>query len=151
MSHLWSSPKTTTRQQRLAVDGYVSLLKYGYYVPIADKEGARLATIQGCYATRICRSQNEHWDIVPHSIIPKATPILSAVWSMKIKRYITMREQRYDLHYDETYSCVVLWAIMHFFLIDHFKYAILLIKNVPGQKQASQVCYQCLVQGLRFN
>jgi hypothetical protein len=44
---------------------------------------------------------------------------------MKIKRYITMREQRYGLHYDETYSHVVMWATMHFLLIDHSKYAIL--------------------------
>jgi hypothetical protein len=35
---------------------------------------------------------NGHWEIVLYSAIPKHTPILPTVWSMKRKQHITMRE-----------------------------------------------------------
>jgi hypothetical protein len=75
--------------------------------------------------------KNGHWEIVLRSTIPKHLPVLPAVWSMKRKRRITIREvykwkarltidgskQQYGLHYDQTYSPVVTWATTCFFLI----------------------------------
>jgi len=148
---------------------------------------------------------NRHWEIVLHSTIPKHTPILPTVWSMKRKRRITTREvykwkarltidgskQKYGLHYDQTYSPVVTWPTTRFFLIqsvlhnwyskqldfllaytqapverelymevpkgvtvmgglnDRSKYALRLIKNLYGQKQAGHVWYQYLTKGLK--
>jgi hypothetical protein len=137
-------------------------------------------------------------------MIPKHLPVIPAVWSMKRKRRITIREvykwkarltidgskQQYGLHYDQTYSPVVTWATTCFFLIQsvlhgwhsrqldfflaytqapverelymevpkgvtiagglhHSKYAIRLIKNIYGQKQAGCIWYQYLAKGLR--
>ncbi len=62
--------------------------------------------------------------------VPKGATILPAVWSMKRKRRISMREiykwkarinidgskQVYGVHYDETYSPVVAWPTTRFFL-----------------------------------
>jgi hypothetical protein len=148
--------------------------------------------------------KNGNWEIVPRSAIPKHTPVLPAVWSMKRKRRITTREvykwkarltidgskQRYGLHYDQTYSPVVTWATTRFFLIqsvlhnwhsrqldflmaytqapverelymeipkgvtvkgglDRSKYALRLVKNLYGQKQAGRVWYQYLTKGLK--
>jgi hypothetical protein len=72
-----------------------------------------------------------HWKIVLRSSVPRGTPILPAVWSMKRKRKIETREiykwkacltvdgskQQYGLHCDQTYSPVVTWAATRFFLI----------------------------------
>jgi hypothetical protein len=74
---------------------------------------------------------NNHWEIVLRSSIPKNTPVLPTVWSMKCKHHISTREvykwkarltidgskQQYGLHYDQTYSPVVTWAATCFFLI----------------------------------
>jgi len=148
---------------------------------------------------------NGHWEIVLCSAIPKHTPLLPTVGSMKRKRCITTREvykwkahltidgskQCYGLHYDKTYSPVVTWATTRFFLIqsvlhsryshqldfllaythapmehelnmevpkgvivtggnrDRNKYALCLIKNLYGQKQAGRIWYQYLAKGLK--
>jgi hypothetical protein len=36
--------------------------------------------------------QGKHWKLVSRSEIPKGKPILPAVWAMKCKRHIDMRE-----------------------------------------------------------
>jgi hypothetical protein len=149
-------------------------------------------------------TENENWEIVRCSDIPRNTPILPTVWSMKRKRRISTREiykwkarltidgskQKYGLHYNETYSPVVTWATTCFFLIqsilhrwhsrqldfilaytqapverelymeipkgvtmagtlDRTKYALRLLKNLYGQRQAGRVWYQYLSRGLK--
>jgi hypothetical protein len=75
--------------------------------------------------------ERQHWEIVLRSSLPKGTPILPAVWSMKRKRRLTTREiykwkarltihggkQQYGVNYWETYSPVVRWSTIRLFLI----------------------------------
>jgi hypothetical protein len=74
---------------------------------------------------------NGHWKLIKRSALPKGATVLPAVWSMKRKRRISTREvykwkarltvdgskQKYGVHYDKTYSPVVMWATTRFFLI----------------------------------
>jgi hypothetical protein len=66
-------------------------------------------------------TENQNWEIIRCSDIPKNMPILLTVWSMKRKRHISTREvykwkawltidgskQKYGLHYNEMYSPVI--------------------------------------------
>jgi hypothetical protein len=75
-------------------------------------------------------TDNKHWRIVHRSTIPKGTPILPAVWSMKRKRRIATREiykwkarltvhggrQKKGVNYWETYAPLVQWSTTRLFL-----------------------------------
>jgi hypothetical protein len=72
-----------------------------------------------------------HWTVVLRDSLPKGTPVLPAVWSMKRKRRLTTREvykwkarltihggkPQYGVNYWDTYSPVVRWATIRLFLI----------------------------------
>ena len=74
--------------------------------------------------------KNGHWEVVPREDVPEGTKVLPAVWSMKRKRRIATNEiykwkarlnvgghkQEKGVHYDETYSPVVAWFAIRFFL-----------------------------------
>jgi hypothetical protein len=73
----------------------------------------------------------KHWKLVHKSELPTGATVLPAVWSMKRKRRIAKREvykwkarsnidgskQVHGVHYDQTYSPVVVWQTTRFFLI----------------------------------
>ena len=75
--------------------------------------------------------QRKHWTVVQRDQLPKGTPILPAVWSMRRKRRLATREiykwkarltihggkQEYGVNYWETYSPVVRWSTIRLFLI----------------------------------
>ena len=142
-----------------------------------------------------------HWKVVKQSAIPKGIKVLPAVWSMRRKRRITTQEiykwkarltihggkQEYGVNYWETYSPIVKWSTICFFLtlailggwttsqLDFVlaypqapvkcklymeiprgftlngnakDYALLIKKNLYGQKQAGRVWYKYLATKL---
>ncbi len=146
-------------------------------------------------------TERKHWKVIHRSQVPKGTQILPAVWAMKRKRRIDTRQvykwkarlnvhggmQKYGINYWETFSPVVGWTIIRFFLIlsiifgwstrqldfvlaypqadiecelymevpkgcevngSRKDYALKLLKNIYGQKQASRVWANFLAKGL---
>jgi hypothetical protein len=75
--------------------------------------------------------ERKHWEIVRRDSLPKGTPVLPAVWSMKRKRRLATREvykwkarltihggkQQHGVNYWDTYSPVVRWSTIRLFLI----------------------------------
>ena len=75
--------------------------------------------------------ENEHWELMKRSKIPKPHKVLPAVWAMKRKRRIATREvykwkarlnihggkQEKGVNYWETYSPMVTWNSIRIFLI----------------------------------
>ena len=75
--------------------------------------------------------ENQHWELLHRSQIPKDAEVLPAVWAFKRKRRIATQEvykwkarlnlhggrQTKDVNYWETYSPVVGWATIRMFLI----------------------------------
>ena len=72
-----------------------------------------------------------HWELVLRNSLPKGTPVLPAIWSMKRKRRLTTREvykwkarltihggkQQHGVNYWDTYSPVVCGSTIRLFLI----------------------------------
>jgi hypothetical protein len=75
--------------------------------------------------------KNKFWEIVPRTEVPQGMKVLPAVWSMRRKRRIDTREvykwkarltvhggmQEHGVNYWETYSPVVKWSSIRFFMI----------------------------------
>jgi hypothetical protein len=75
--------------------------------------------------------KRKHWVVVRRDSLPKGTPVLPAVWSMKRKRRLSTREvykwkarltihggkQEHGVNYWDTYSPVVRWSTIRLFLI----------------------------------
>jgi hypothetical protein len=73
--------------------------------------------------------ENGQWKVVPLDDIPKETPVLDAVWSMKMKQKLMTNEvykhkARLNVHggqqgvsYWETYAPVVTWAPIRIVLV----------------------------------
>jgi hypothetical protein len=76
-------------------------------------------------------TEGGHWEIMRRTEIPGGATVLPAVWSMKRKRRISNRQvykwkarlnidgskQIRGVHYQDTYSPVVSWAMTRFFLV----------------------------------
>jgi Reverse transcriptase (RNA-dependent DNA polymerase) len=73
----------------------------------------------------------QHWQLVRRNQVPEGVQVLPAVWAMKRKRGIAMREiykwkarlnigghmQKYGVHFWETYSLVVWWTTIRLCLV----------------------------------
>jgi Reverse transcriptase (RNA-dependent DNA polymerase) len=76
-------------------------------------------------------TDNDHWEIVPRSMVPKGTKVLPAVWAMRRKRRLATGEpykwkarlnvhggkQGYGVNYWETYAPVIAWDTIRLFLV----------------------------------
>jgi hypothetical protein len=76
-------------------------------------------------------TENEHWEIIPRSLVPSGTKVLPAVWAMRRKRRIATGEpykwkarlnvhggkQEHGVNYWETYAPVIAWDTIRLFLI----------------------------------
>jgi Reverse transcriptase (RNA-dependent DNA polymerase) len=74
---------------------------------------------------------NKHWEVIPIEDLPKNTPVLDPIWSMKRKRRLKTNEvykhkarlnihggqQEYGVNYWETYAPVVTWAAIRLLLV----------------------------------
>jgi len=101
------------------------------YLDQAMREPDREKFIEAMQKEIKDHEERGHWEVVPRDSLPKGTPILPAVWSMKRKRRLTTREvykwkarltihggkQQYGVNYWDTYSPVVRWSTIRLFLI----------------------------------
>jgi Reverse transcriptase (RNA-dependent DNA polymerase)/GAG-pre-integrase domain len=76
-------------------------------------------------------TDNEHWEIIPRSLVPSGTKVLPAVWAMRRKRRLATGEpykwkarlnvhggkQEYGVNYWETYAPVIAWDTIRLFLV----------------------------------
>jgi Reverse transcriptase (RNA-dependent DNA polymerase)/GAG-pre-integrase domain len=76
-------------------------------------------------------TDNDHWEIVPRSLVPSGTKVLPAVWAMRRKRRLATGEpykwkarlnvrggkQEYGVNYWETYAPVIAWDTIRLFLV----------------------------------
>jgi hypothetical protein len=79
----------------------------------------------------MAHTDNEHWEIVRKSDVPKDDPVLPSVWAMRRKRRIATGEpykwkarlnlhggkQEYGVNYWETYAPVIGWTTIRLFLV----------------------------------
>jgi Reverse transcriptase (RNA-dependent DNA polymerase) len=76
-------------------------------------------------------TDNDHWEIIPRSLVPKGTKVLPAVWAMRQKRRLATGEpykwkarlnvhggkQEHGVNYRETYAPVIAWDTIRLFLV----------------------------------
>jgi Reverse transcriptase (RNA-dependent DNA polymerase) len=76
-------------------------------------------------------TDNDHWEIIPRSLVPKGTKVLPAVWAMRRKRRLATGEpykwkarlnvhggkQEHGVNYWETYAPVIAWDTIRLFLV----------------------------------
>jgi Reverse transcriptase (RNA-dependent DNA polymerase)/GAG-pre-integrase domain len=76
-------------------------------------------------------TDNDHWEIIPRSLVPEGTKVLPAVWAMRRKRRLATGEpykwkarlnvhggkQEYGVNYWETYAPVIAWDTIRLFLV----------------------------------
>jgi Reverse transcriptase (RNA-dependent DNA polymerase) len=76
-------------------------------------------------------TDNDQWEIIPRSLVPKGTKVLPAVWAMRRKRRLATGEpykwkarlnvhggkQEYGVNYWETYAPVIAWDTIRLFLV----------------------------------
>lgn len=75
--------------------------------------------------------KGKHWQLIPRHEVPKDTPVLPAVWSMKQKHDIKMQQvckwkaqlnvhggkKEYAVIFFETYAPVITWFSVRLFLV----------------------------------
>jgi Reverse transcriptase (RNA-dependent DNA polymerase) len=76
-------------------------------------------------------TDNDHWEVVSRSLVPKGTKVLPAVWAMRRKRRLATGEpykwkarlnvhggkQEHGVNYWETYAPVIAWDTIRLFLV----------------------------------
>jgi hypothetical protein len=101
------------------------------YLNQALKAPDRLQFIQAMKDEVQAHTDNDHWELVTRTSVPKGMKVLPSVWAMKRKRRILSREvykwkarlnvhggrQELGVNYWETYAPVVNWFTIRLFLI----------------------------------